>query len=273
MEKVQCQPLVSVIMATFNEPSKMVGKAIKSILDQTYENIELLVFDDSTNQETIDAIDQLTDDSRMQVFRFEKRKGFVPSLNEGLKLAKGKYIARMDGDDYSYLDRIEKEVSYLENNPEITVIGGQMDIMNGNDEVVSHRTYPTDGLKLWFFSCFRSPVGHPTVMFRRTIVDKDYRYNEQLKMSEDIDLWLRLMNDGYKFANISDTVLKYRVQDDFNNKRLLGDQRKYTYSVRKKNFKWSNPIHGILSVIGGWLFLYLPTNALKLVYNKENNKD
>ena len=180
--------LVSVVMATFNEPVEMIEGAIGSILNQTYQNIELLIFDDSTKPDTIASIDKIAlSDARVSVHRFSERKGFVESLNEGLKLAKGEYIARMDGDDFSLPERIKKEVDFLLDNPSIAVVGGQMDIMNESGKVISHRSYPKGGVSLWLFSCIRNPLAHPTIMMRRELVDRGYRYNEKLKMSEDLD--------------------------------------------------------------------------------------
>ncbi len=202
--------LVSVVMATFNEPVEMIEGAIGSILNQTYQNIELLIFDDSTKPDTIASIDKIAlSDARVSVHRFSERKGFVESLNEGLKLAKGEYIARMDGDDFSLPERIKKEVDFLLDNPSIAVVGGQMDIMNESGKVISHRSYPKGGVSLWLFSCIRNPLAHPTIMMRRELVDRGYRYNEKLKMSEDLDFWLRLLNDDYKVANLEDTVRSY----------------------------------------------------------------
>lgn len=264
------KPLVSIIMATFNEDPCIIDKSIKSILEQTYKNIEIIVLDDSTREDTKEAIDSFSNDSRLKICRFNSRKGFVSSLNEGLNMAKGEYIARMDGDDISYSDRIEKEVLFLNNNKDVMVVGGQMDIINENDEIISHREYPLGGFRLWLFSCYRNPLAHPTVMIRRAIVDKGYRYDDSLKMSEDLDFWLRLLNDGYCLKNISDTVLKYRVQDDFTNKRLSNKQRKYMYDVRKRNFSFKHLGHSVLSVCAGWIFTHIPVKSIKVMYDKEN---
>lgn len=267
------KPLVSVVMATFNEPVEMIEGAIGSILNQTYQNIELLIFDDSTKPDTIASIDKIAlSDARVSVHRFPERKGFVESLNEGLKLAKGEYIARMDGDDYSLPERIKKEVDFLLDNPSIAVVGGQMDIMNESGKVISHRSYPKGGVSLWLFSCIRNPLAHPTIMMRRELVDRGYRYNEKLKMSEDLDFWLRLLNDDYKVANLEDTVLRFRVQDNFTDKRVSEIQRKYMANVRKANFRWAHPIHGALSVASGWLFTHVSASSIKNLYDKENRK-
>ena len=267
------KPLVSVVMATFNEPVEMIEGAIGSILNQTYQNIELLIFDDSTKPDTIASIDKIAlSDARVSVHRFLERKGFVESLNEGLKLAKGEYIARMDGDDFSLPERIKKEVDFLLDNPSIAVVGGQMDIMNESGKVISHRSYPKGGVSLWLFSCIRNPLAHPTIMMRRELVDRGYRYNEKLKMSEDLDFWLRLLNDDYKVANLEDTVLRFRVQDNFTDKRVSEIQRKYMANVRKANFRWAHAIHGALSVASGWLFTHVSASSIKNLYDKENRK-
>lgn len=264
------KPLVSVIMATYNEKPNIIKSSIQSILDQSYSNFELLIFDDSTNVETKSAIDDMSKDSRVCVYRESTRVGFVESLNKGLKKAQGDFIARMDGDDFALRERLEKEVSFLLTHKNIMVVGGQMDIMDEHNNIVSHRNYPERGIKLWLFSCYRNPLAHPTVMMRRKIVDRGYLYNEKLKMSEDLDFWLRLMNDGYKIANLPDTVLRFRVQSDFINKRVNEKQRMYMSKVRKMNFRTKHPVHGVLSVVAGWIFTHISAESIKTIYKKEN---
>lgn len=139
------KPLVSVIMATYNEKPNIIKSSIQSILDQSYSNFELLIFDDSTNVETKSAIDDMSKDSRVCVYRESTRVGFVESLNKGLKKAQGDFIARMDGDDFALRERLEKEVSFLLTHKNIMVVGGQMDIMDEHDNIVSHRNYPEMG--------------------------------------------------------------------------------------------------------------------------------
>ena len=265
-------PLVSVIMATFNEEPDMIGKSISSIIDQTYENFELLIFDDSTKQETKDKIDSFTTDPRVKVFRFPSRVGFVKSLNKGLEAAKGKYIARMDGDDMSLPIRFEKEVRFLEKHKDIAVVGGQINIMDENNKITSSRSYPLGGMKLYLFSCARNPLAHPTIMMHRSLVDKGFRYDETLKMSEDLDFWLRLLNTGYHIANLPDTVLNYRVQSNFTEKRSSTKQREYMANVRKKNFDSHHLFHSVLSNAFGWMFTHVPAGAINNIYRKENNQ-
>ena len=269
---VSNQPLVSVVIPAFNERPDMITDAINSILQQTYSNIELHIFDDSTKEETKAAIDVFSADSRVNIHRSESRVGFIKSLNLGLEAAKGQYIARMDGDDFSHPDRFEKELAFLESHPDVMVVGGQMNIMDENGQITSSRSYPTGGVKFFLFSCARNPLAHPTVMMRREVVDKGYRYDETLKMSEDLDFWLRLMNDGYKLANIPDTVLNYRVMDNFLEKRSSDVQREVMAQVRHKNFDKRHLVHSILSDLSGWLFTHVPRRAIDKAYNNENKR-
>ena len=264
--------LVSVVMATFNESPEMISKSIESILNQSYQNIELCIMDDSTNEDTIQTIESFCKDERVRVFRSSERLGFIRSLNRGLEESRGGYIARMDGDDIALPRRIETEVKFLEANSEVMVVGGQINIIDKNDVVTSKRNYPTGGFKFWLFSCYRNPLAHPTIMMRRELVDQGYRYDENLKMSEDLDFWLRLMNKGYKLANTKSVVLNYRVMDNFLEKRSSDTQRKVMAQVRRKNFCWKHFIHSTLSVMAGVLFNIVPRGAIDKAYKKENKQ-
>lgn len=266
------RPVVSVIMPTYNEPPQYLCSAIESIIHQTYSAWELLLLDDSTNEETVSAIDSYLYDGRIKVCRRKQQMGFVPALNIGLEKAKGKYIARMDGDDISLPDRFEKEIDYLEKHPEIAVVGGQIDIMDGNGVTISHRTYPNKGILLDLYSCVRCLLAHPTVMMRRELIDAGYRYNEKLKMSEDLDLWLRLLNDCYKIENLDDTLLRYRVESNFTVKRTAVEQRLCMAQVRGNNFDKRRLFYSSLSCATGWLFTHVPVEVLQSLYNMENRR-
>lgn len=266
------EQLVSVIIPAFNERPDMITDAVNSILNQTYKNIEIHIFDDSTKEETKEAIDNYSSDKRITIHRADQRVGFIKSLNQGLEASKGSFIARMDGDDWSFPDRFEKEVTFLQSHPDVMVVGGQMNIMDENGQITSTRSYPVGGLKFNLFSCIRNPLAHPTIMMRREIVDKGYRYDETLRMSEDLDFWLRLMNDGYKLANIPDTILNYRVMDNFLEKRSSDVQREVMAQVRHKNFDKRHLVHSSLSDISGWLFTHVPRSVIDRAYNNENKQ-
>jgi glycosyltransferase involved in cell wall biosynthesis len=265
-------PLISIILATFNEPPMYLTQSVQSILQQTLGDFEILLIDDSTNPDTLAAIDALAQsDERIKLMRAPQRMGFVPALNAGLRQAQGKYIARMDGDDISAPNRFELQMAFLDKHPEIAVVGGAMDIINERGEKTSHRNYATTAPKIKIFALLRSPLAHPTVMLRREIIDKGFYYDENFPKAEDLELWLRLMKNGYKLTNIPNTVLSYRVQGNLANKRTK-DHFEYTYNARKKNFSWKYPIWSFLSILVAKAYGLLPKTVISAVYQAENRQ-
>ncbi len=265
-------PLVSVVMATFNESAEYITASIESILNQNYQNWELIIADDSTRLETVSVIDSLAGrDNRIFVLRHSERMGFVCALNEGLKRARGKYIARMDGDDISLPDRFQREVDYLERHEEVSVLGGAMNIINKKGKIVSYRNYPQKGMKLLLWSILRNPLAHPTVMFRSAIVQSGMYYDVKQKKAEDIEFWLRLQKNGYQIENLPNTILNYRVEGDLSLKRNK-EQWKYNFIARKKNFNWNHPLCSSLSIIVSLLFVLAPSSIIKRIYRQENSK-
>lgn len=269
MENKDKQPLVSVIMATYNEPKQFIEQSICSILNQSYKNLELIVADDSTNKDTIQVIDKAaTNDPRVKVIRKAERMGFVPSLNYALQAAKGELLARMDGDDISLTDRIEKQVEFSQRHSDIDVFGGCMNIIDENGKVVSHRYYPTTPFKIKLMFMFRSPFAHPTVMFKRSIIDEGFFYNPAFKKAEDIDFFMRLYKAGKVFSNLDDTLLNYRVVGNLENKRSK-DQWIYNHKARKK-FIASKPLFSIGSFAISLLYEYIPDAIVSWYYSREN---
>ena len=266
-------PLVSVVLATYNEPQEFIAASINSVVKQTYSNWELIIVDDSTNEYSIQIINDFAqNDNRIKIIRQEERMGFVKALNIGLKFSHGKYIARMDGDDVASPDRFEKEVDFLQKHQDVDVIGGAMNIINENGTIVAERNYPLGGYKLHLWSVFRNPLAHPTVMFRNSIVQNGFLYNEKQKKAEDIEFWLRLKKNKYKIQNLPDKILNYRVVGNIALKRNR-EQWIYNFKARKSNFCWRYPIFIILSVGISFLFILIPNKIVEAVYRRENNSN
>lgn len=264
------QPLVSIVMATFNEPVDFITKAIESILHQTYTNWELLICDDSNNAKTIDAIDQLANaDSRVKIIRKNERMGFVNALNEGLSNAKGELIARMDGDDVAIETRLEKQVAFAATYPDISLFGGNIYIINDQGEIVSERHYETSPHKIQRMFMYRSPFAHPTIMFRRNIIDRGLLYDTRFKRAEDVEFYLRLYKSGYQFGNINDFLLKYRVVGDMQKKRK-SDNWYFNHKARSKNFIRSKPLFSICSWFISLVYKYTPPKVISYLYKREN---
>lgn len=264
-------PMLSVIMATFNEPVIYIKESIESILNQTYTNFEFIIIDDSTNAETIKMINSFAVDKRIIIVRQESRMGFVKALNEGLKIAKGQYIVRMDGDDISLKNRFELQLEYLNSHKNIDILGGNMLIINESGKVVSERKYPCNGLLLHLNSIFRSPVAHPTVMFRRSIIENDLFYDESFSKAEDTEFWFRLRNNGFVIANLPKNLLSFRISGDLAKKRNV-EHFFYNHKARYKNFSWRYFYVDIPSILATKLYLSIPKKIITKFYTIENKK-
>lgn len=270
-------PLVSVVMASYNEPAKIIGQAIDSILNQTYRNLELIIVDDSSSSETVEKIKSYTDD-RLLIISLEGHSWLPEKLNIGIRHANGNFIARMDADDIALSDRLEKQIVFLTEHPEIVVLGGQVNLMDEDGRIFSEKLYPLGGTKLLLHATFKSPFNHPSVVMRKELVDRGFFYNEELiKTSEDIELWLRIIHEGYKIANIPDKVTNYRVRKEMAKWRSSKEEIQFMAKVRKDTFSWKMPIHSVISFIAGRIFLLIPremiTNMYSDMYQKGmNNK-
>jgi glycosyltransferase involved in cell wall biosynthesis len=265
------KPLISVVMATFNEPVEYITASIKSILEQTYSNLEFIIIDDSTNKDTIETINSFAKkDNRIKIIRKSYRMGFVKALNEGLKVVKGEYIARMDGDDISEKNRLATQLKFLIFHRNIDVLGGAMNIINEKGNIISKRGYPINNIRLLIWTIFKNPLAHPTVMFRRKIIDLNFFYDESFYKAEDLEFWLRIRRNNFKIANISQILLNFRVIGNLATKRI-GENFKYNYKARIKNLSTRYFFLDIFSIIISIVYCFLPQKIVSIVYSSENN--
>jgi len=201
-------PMVSVIMPVYNE-EKYLQRSIESILQQTYKNFELLIINEADSKDrSIEIVEAyMKKDKRIKLFqkRIEK-KGIAVSLNIGINLAQGEYIARMDADDYAYADRLEKQVEYMEKNKEIILCGTGIKLVtpNGNIDI----RWRSDPEEIRVKLLFESQFVHPTVIFRRGFfLENDLLYDENDR-AEDYALWIKAVERG-KTTNLDDILLEY----------------------------------------------------------------
>lgn len=272
MEK-EDKPLVSIIMATFNEPVPFIKEAIGSMINQTYANLEILIADDSTDPKTIEIIDDFAiQDKRVKILRKKERMGFVPALNYALINAHGELCARMDGDDISCPYRIERQVEYAINHPNIMIFGGWMKIIDEKGTIISERKYPISFSKIKRMFIFRSPFAHPTIMFRREVIDSGIKYNTNYKRAEDIDFYYNIFKKGFEFGNMPEFLLKYRTVGDLQIKRPHS-QWVWNYRARLNNFIWHKPIFSSLALLFAFAYLLAPSKLVSIIYKRENSKN
>jgi len=203
-------PLVSVIMSVYNA-EKYLAQACDSILQQTFQNFEFIIIDDGSKDSSLDIIKEYKKkDKRIIIIKNTKNWGLGFSLNRGIKIANGKYIARQDADDISVKKRLEIQYKFMENNQEIALIGCDNYAIDVNGEIFKHHSIdnfnPEKILKkrLKIFS-------HGTAFMKSDTLKKLGGYNEDLFYSQDRDLWCRYVLGNKKIARIRLPLYKLRT--------------------------------------------------------------
>lgn len=195
-------------MAVYNG-EKYLAEAIDSILNQTFKNFEFIIVNDGSSDNSLKIIKQyLNNDSRIKLINNQTNLGLIKSLNKGLKIAKGQYIARMDADDISLPKRLELQLKFLENKKEIYLVGSFAIIINEKGKKIALEkvlVYPEAIAKDLKNACC---LLHPTIMFRN---DAEFFYREKAYYCEDYDLYLQMISRGKKLANYPLPLLKYRI--------------------------------------------------------------
>lgn len=207
MEGIGNSPLVSVFIPAYNVEEFIID-AINSILNQTYVNIEVIVVDDASTDQTFTILESLSKlDNRIKLYRNEKNLGLALNRNKGLKYCTGKYIALMDSDDISVENRIKLSVEFLEENSDYDAITSWMQIFDrsGKGGVLKYRS---DFELIKISSIFFSPLAHAAAMFKGSIL-KDLGYTEDVNFGEDYDLWLRFLQK-YKVFVSEEVLYLYR---------------------------------------------------------------
>lgn len=206
--------LVTVTMNVYNEEKRWLKEAIDSILQQTYTNIEfIIVYDNPSNLELLEFIRNYTKkDHRVQILANEKNLGVSGSQNRGLAASTGMYIVKMDADDVSYPDRIEKQMEFLKEH-NLDMVAGERTIIN-EDSIVTvdvQRSLPEKPHKVEKLLKHVNFIIHPSVLYRREIAESSGGYRD-FPMSVDYDLWLRSLRKGFKIGVMNEKLIKYRVR-------------------------------------------------------------
>ncbi len=209
------KPLISILTGIYNCADTL-EEAVDSILAQTYTNWELILCEDGSKDNTYEVAKSLADKypDKIRLLRNDRNYGLNRTLNNCLAAAKGKYIARMDGDDLSVPDRLEKEVVFLENHPEFAIVSSPMIYYDENGEWGRGSSLPEPTLKDF---ALRAPVFcHAPCMILRDAIQSVGGYTEEkvYLRFEDCNLWYKLYAAGYRGANLQEPL--YKMRDDRN---------------------------------------------------------
>jgi glycosyltransferase involved in cell wall biosynthesis len=203
-------PTVSVVMPVYNERPYL-EESIRSVLNQSFDDFEFIIVNDGSTDGSKDVMERFSDeDQRIRVFH-QENQGIGTSRNRGLRLAHGKYIAVMDGDDVTHTDRFERQVRFLDENPEIGVVGTKSKYIDseGNPHPWGHWPIPTTPEVIAWRLMFNTCLVHPSVMMRHSLIEKLGGYAEWATPAEDYELWTRAVRE-MRLANLPGTLHELR---------------------------------------------------------------
>ena len=197
------------------------------------KDFEFIIIDDCSTDRSVSIVESYKDE-RIKFIKNENNMRLPASLNKGIKLALGKYIARMDADDISNPERFAKQVAYLESHPDVVAVGSSFQAI---DEygcyLYVHNALR--GTKLAKYYLMPSPMAHPTVIMRRDVIlNNNLFYDEQYSSAQDYDLWLRIIKK-FKIDNLPDILLRYRIQNNSISVTKRQQQQDNTYKIFSKN--------------------------------------
>lgn len=230
------KPLISVVMGVYNPPSyNVLKRAIDSVLNQTYENIEFIICDDGSNVETKQWLAEIVQiDQRIRCIDNSTNIGLAATLNRCIQVSKGEYIARQDADDYSHTERLERQLHFLQQNHNVGYVGSDIYYFDkyGIWGEFRYPEYPMNQDFMWGTS-----FCHGSVMFRKDVLIANgcYRVSKETRRCEDYDLFMRTYVNGYKAANLQ-KKLYYFCEDEASIKRRKFIDRIYEVKIRIKYF-------------------------------------
>lgn len=231
-------PLVSVIITAYNA-GKYVREAVESILNQTYKNLEIIIVNDGSTDNTLKTLISLKkEDKRIKLTSYKKNCGPSFASNIAISQTKGKYLARMDADDIAFADRIEKQLSFLLKNPKVIAVGGQCILIDENGQAFGEKKFSTKHNEI-YKSLFRiNPIQHPTCMINRQLLPgKTIFYDNGSYLAHDLELIFKLAQYG-KLANLKEPVLYYRQRQTSLSLKNPKKTFIHTLEVRKRAVKY-----------------------------------
>lgn len=205
-------PRVTVLMTVYNG-GKYLKSSVESVLNQTFKDFEFLIINDCSTDDSVKMIESFND-KRIIIHHNKKNIGQTKSLNVGLKLARGKYIARMDSDDMAFPTWLEKLISFAESHQEFVVVSAAAAVINESGTFKKIQRTPTTFEGVIFHIFIGNAINHVGSLFNKEIVLKKGGYNDKFKISQDYELWSSLIRNKFRLVNITDMLVAVRVHEN-----------------------------------------------------------
>jgi len=227
-------PKVTVLMSVYNG-QEYLRESIDSILKQTFKDFEFLIINDGSTDKTAEILESYQD-PRIKIINNERNIGLTKSLNKGLKLAKGEYIARMDADDISMRNRLEVQYDYLTNNLEVGLVGSWNGVIDDIGNTIGFWKCNYSSEDIYYILNFRNCLTHCSVLFRKDLIMNNGGYNETVNDAEDYELWSRVSKIT-KIYQIQEPLVKWRMTNDSISSKRRSCQMKTVNTIVKNNLE------------------------------------
>ncbi|AIU69544.1 hypothetical protein TEU_03845 [Thermococcus eurythermalis] len=268
-------PNVSVLLPVANEPLKYVKLSLRSIINQTYRNLEIIVLvDRPDNKEVVEYIKAEQErDNRIRLHVNQRPLGLTKTLNVGISMASGVYIARMDADDISLPTRIERQVAFMEQNPDYGLCGTKAYFINEegklilnpkislNNNIVTHENIQRAILRF-------NPFIHSSILLRTQTLEQIGGYNERFETSQDYELWLRVCR-RYKCYILPKRLILYRIRTHGISYSKMRTSLKYSLCARYLAItKYGYPKWGIIYLIWPTISYIVPVRIKQIIFRR-----
>lgn len=229
---------VSVVMVVLDAHPQYLRQAIESVLSQTLRDLELIIVEDPSARSGAELVRGLGD-PRIRYFANPARTSLEQQRNQALAAARAELVAVLDADDVCEPDRLEAQVAFLRQHPDVGVLGSQLAIIGPDSEPLGYRSYPTEHEAIRRALRRFNPIAQPAVMFRKAVVQAagGYRFGLHQGMAEDYELWCRLAKRGERFANHPRALLRYRIHGGASKSRKLRSLLRATIEIKKSYWR------------------------------------
>jgi len=242
-------------------------ECIESVLNQDFTDFEFIIIDDGSTDETAAIVESYAD-ARIRFFQNDQNRGLVYTLNRGIGVARGEYIARMDGDDISLPRRFSEQIRFLDANPEIDILATRIELMDEKGQpagVWPQEERYVEEKEIAKYLPLSNCIAHPTVMGRAAVY-RLFSYREAQRASEDYDLWLRLLANRHRICKLPVVTVLHRVHPE----SFMGRKKEngiLLVSKVKLRFFWLEckelKMNKVVLMCGVWGVLQLPLGILK----------
>jgi glycosyltransferase involved in cell wall biosynthesis len=259
----------SVILPVYkNDKPEFFRRAIDSILNQTIKSNDIIIICDGRIPSELDKlVTNYGKEPNVNVIRIEQPLGLWNAINVGIKNSKNELIARMDSDDISVSNRAALQLAAFDDDAALSIVGGQIaEFENSPDNVIAYRKVSTNHDDIVRFSKRRSPFNHPTVMYKKSCLLQLAGYN-RLSKTEDYDLWLRMLSEGYKAKNLDQVLLYYRVNNAAISRRKSWAKTRELIKLRIKYYRVGYIKCGDMLIANAVnLFLFIMPNKVSYLF-------